>query len=600
MNQSSLYSYPSSQSSSAAHHYDLNGLPRQMGASQQQPQQQYFNTQPTYYQPQANHYLTSLTPPPGASHASASAGSQGSLQASTASPDLPLYSTAHQLYAGSAANSSTTTPVATTPNPNSTPSNLHHPLQQTQTHPHYMSTYHYGQYLQQGVGQQPMSLLSHHHGQPPQLQPPAPQATQQYHQVAPTVTDPTGQIAPPGAKPKVTTTLWEDEGTLCFQVEARGICVARREDNDMINGTKLLNVAGMTRGRRDGILKGEKNRHVVKAGAMHLKGVWIPYDRALDFANREKIIDLLYPLFVTDIKNVLYHPSNYHRPTTTQMLGGSATSTAPNAAVAAVAATAAAAASKRDDKKADKEEDHSASHSVSHSATPSAQPHSQAHLQDDRYVSQQAHAQQHAQAHPQSQQPQQQYYYPQDYYSAVPQQQQQQQRAGTPPAASRYGASSGFMLPQISSNGYYMHNNTLPPPNGAASNAANSAAAHSNADAASATLPPPQTSSNGTATTSTPSEYASAPSAATNTGTGTPLTDSLPHTPNSTSNQEDSTGKIGLAIMNDSQSRPSTTSPRMYQSTAATEKEPQTGDTRRSEGGDEPPHKRAKSVKVDE
>lgn len=46
----------------------------------------------------------------------------------------------------------------------------------------------------------------------------------------------------------------------------------------MINGTKLLNVAGMTRGRRDGILKSEKVRHVVKIGPMHLKGVW--YERA--------------------------------------------------------------------------------------------------------------------------------------------------------------------------------------------------------------------------------------------------------------------------------------------------------------------------------
>lgn len=104
--------------------------------------------------------------------------------------------------------------------------------------------------------------------------------------------DTTGQVAPPGMKPRVTATLWEDEGSLCFQVEARGICVARREgrrlqgvglnsietdlsaDNHMINGTKLLNVAGMTRGRRDGILKSEKVRHVVKIGPMHLKGVW--------------------------------------------------------------------------------------------------------------------------------------------------------------------------------------------------------------------------------------------------------------------------------------------------------------------------------------
>lgn len=43
------------------------------------------------------------------------------------------------------------------------------------------------------------------------------------------VYDTTGQIAPPGAKPRVTATLWEDEGTLCYQVEAKGICVARRE-----------------------------------------------------------------------------------------------------------------------------------------------------------------------------------------------------------------------------------------------------------------------------------------------------------------------------------------------------------------------------------
>ncbi|KAG9238104.1 hypothetical protein BJ875DRAFT_502263 [Amylocarpus encephaloides] len=125
--------------------------------------------------------------------------------------------------------------------------------------------------------------------------------------------DTTGQIAPPGMKPRVTATLWEDEGSLCFQVEAKGVCVARREDNHMINGTKLLNVAGMTRGRRDGILKSEKMRHVVKIGPMHLKGVWIPFDRALDFANKEKITELLYPLFVHNIGALLYHPTNQTR-----------------------------------------------------------------------------------------------------------------------------------------------------------------------------------------------------------------------------------------------------------------------------------------------
>lgn len=105
----------------------------------------------------------------------------------------------------------------------------------------------------------------------------------------------------------------------------------------MINGTKLLNVAGMTRGRRDGILKSEKTRHVVKIGPMHLKGVWyvscynsppggtsvltasrIPFDRALDFANKEKITEQLYPLFVHNIGALLYHPQNTGR----QSIGG--------------------------------------------------------------------------------------------------------------------------------------------------------------------------------------------------------------------------------------------------------------------------------------
>lgn len=112
------------------------------------------------------------------------------------------------------------------------------------------------------------------------------------------------------ARPRVSTTLWEDENTLCFQVEARGISVARREDNDMINGTKLLNVAGMTRGRRDGMLKAEKDRRVVKIGAMHLKGVWIPFDRAVSFAQKEGIADLLYPLFVDDIRSYMYRQTN--------------------------------------------------------------------------------------------------------------------------------------------------------------------------------------------------------------------------------------------------------------------------------------------------
>ncbi|KAG7802239.1 hypothetical protein KL944_002616 [Ogataea haglerorum] len=112
-------------------------------------------------------------------------------------------------------------------------------------------------------------------------------------------------VQPAGMRPKITTTMWEDEKTLCYQVAANGVAVVRRADNDMINGTKLLNVAKMTRGRRDGILKAEKTRQVVKIGSMHLKGVWIPFERALAMAQREGIVDLLYPLFVKDIKKVI-------------------------------------------------------------------------------------------------------------------------------------------------------------------------------------------------------------------------------------------------------------------------------------------------------
>ena len=112
---------------------------------------------------------------------------------------------------------------------------------------------------------------------------------------------------------RVTTTLWEDEGTLCFQVDVKGVCVARRHDNNMVNGTKLLNVCGMSRGKRDGILKNEKERIVVKVGAMHLKGVWIAFNRAKQLAEQHGIIDILYPLFEPNIQSFLYHPDNYPR-----------------------------------------------------------------------------------------------------------------------------------------------------------------------------------------------------------------------------------------------------------------------------------------------
>lgn len=46
---------------------------------------------------------------------------------------------------------------------------------------------------------------------------------------APPNFDTTGQVRPLGGTPRVTTILWEDEGTRCFQVEAEGVNVLRRE-----------------------------------------------------------------------------------------------------------------------------------------------------------------------------------------------------------------------------------------------------------------------------------------------------------------------------------------------------------------------------------
>ncbi|KAK4517242.1 Septin spn4 [Mucor velutinosus] len=101
-------------------------------------------------------------------------------------------------------------------------------------------------------------------------------------------------------RPKFATSFWEEEGTLCYQVDANSVCVARRQDNDMINGTKLLNVTGMSRGKRDGILKNENARVVVKVGPMHLKGVWITFNRAKELSHQFKISDVLHPLLLDD------------------------------------------------------------------------------------------------------------------------------------------------------------------------------------------------------------------------------------------------------------------------------------------------------------
>lgn len=104
-------------------------------------------------------------------------------------------------------------------------------------------------------------------------------------------------------KPRIATTYWESEKTTCYQVQAHKVVVSRRENDDYVNGTKLLNVTGMTRGKRDGLLKTEKGRVVIRNGPMNLKGVWIPFHRASEIARNEGVDKLLYPLFVDQIRD---------------------------------------------------------------------------------------------------------------------------------------------------------------------------------------------------------------------------------------------------------------------------------------------------------
>lgn len=103
-------------------------------------------------------------------------------------------------------------------------------------------------------------------------------------------------------KPKFSFIYWDSEKTICYQVRVNRIIISRRDDNNYINATKLLNLIGMTRGRRDGILKAEKKKNIVKVGSMILKGIWIPFNRAYEIARSEGVDKYLDPLFDTDIK----------------------------------------------------------------------------------------------------------------------------------------------------------------------------------------------------------------------------------------------------------------------------------------------------------
>lgn len=113
---------------------------------------------------------------------------------------------------------------------------------------------------------------------------------------------------------KVQELWWEENKTRVWQVEVdNGNYVARRQDNDQINGTKLLNITKITRGKRDGILKNEKSRQVVKTGTITLKGVWIPFERAIILARQFNIEQQLYPLFETNLGDYVENSIGSHQ-----------------------------------------------------------------------------------------------------------------------------------------------------------------------------------------------------------------------------------------------------------------------------------------------
>lgn len=51
------------------------------------------------------------------------------------------------------------------------------------------------------------------------------------------------------------------------------------------------------------MLKIEKGRLVVRNGTMDLKGVWIPFSRAVEIARNEGVDQILYPLLVENIRD---------------------------------------------------------------------------------------------------------------------------------------------------------------------------------------------------------------------------------------------------------------------------------------------------------
>lgn len=107
---------------------------------------------------------------------------------------------------------------------------------QNQTHHHHHSSYNVPTMSsQQRAHPLPMIPMQRSAMSPPQQQqrlvmsPPQQQQQQQHASQSQNQNNSNSNHSQQQQQPKLTTSYWEDEGTICYQVDARGFCVARRQ-----------------------------------------------------------------------------------------------------------------------------------------------------------------------------------------------------------------------------------------------------------------------------------------------------------------------------------------------------------------------------------
>lgn len=110
----------------------------------------------------------------------------------------------------------------------------------------------------------------------------------------------------PGKGVVIDKIYWREEMTFCYQLMKGFKKISRRADTNFINGTKLMSACDITRGRRDGILRAEKIRYIVRDGPMDLQGVWIPFERARRLAIICGFYNTVESLFAYDLE-FFYH-----------------------------------------------------------------------------------------------------------------------------------------------------------------------------------------------------------------------------------------------------------------------------------------------------